>query len=135
MLARSCQDRGGHGEPAALDAAVARATELANRSMSPGWPADGSFFVSIAAYRDPDLLATIADGLAKARYPARLRFGICWQYGSELIGRPIRHRHRGMLTCLERVRSAGVCRWLRDEDVEPAKVTTAVLLRLLAACR
>ncbi len=27
------------------------------------------------------------------------------------------------------------CRWLRDEDVELAKVTTAVLLRLLAACR
>jgi hypothetical protein len=27
------------------------------------------------------------------------------------------------------------CRWLRDEDVELAKVTTAVLLRLPAACR
>jgi Phage integrase, N-terminal SAM-like domain len=27
------------------------------------------------------------------------------------------------------------CRWLRDEDVELVKVTAAVLLRLLAACR
>jgi len=43
-------------------------------------------FVSIAAYRDPELLATVADCLAKARYPDRLRFGICWQYGQERAG-------------------------------------------------
>jgi hypothetical protein len=54
--------------------------------MNPGWPTDGSFFVSIAAYRDPGLLPTIADCLAKARHPDRLRFGICWQYGPELTG-------------------------------------------------
>ena len=46
-------------------------------------PADGSIFVSIAAYRDPGLLPTIADCLSKARRPDRLRFGICWQYGPE----------------------------------------------------
>ena len=54
--------------------------------MSPGWPTGGSFFVSIAAYRDPGLLPTIADCLAKARHPERLRFGICCQYGPELAG-------------------------------------------------
>ncbi len=52
--------------------------------MSLSVPADGSIFVSIAAYRDPGLLPTIADCLAKARHPERLRFGVCWQYGQEM---------------------------------------------------
>jgi hypothetical protein len=34
-----------------------------------------------------------------------------------------------------RVRSAGLCRWLRDEDVQLARVTAAALLRLPVACR
>jgi hypothetical protein len=38
-----------------------------------------SIFVSIAAYRDPELAATVRDCLEKAKHPARLRFGICWQ--------------------------------------------------------
>lgn len=54
--------------------------------MNPDQPADGSFFVSIAAYRDPELLPTIANCLAKARRPERVRFGICWQYGPEMAG-------------------------------------------------
>lgn len=36
-------------------------------------------FVQIAAYRDPELLPTIQDCLATAKYPNDLRFGICWQ--------------------------------------------------------
>jgi hypothetical protein len=36
-------------------------------------------FIQIAAYRDPELLPTIRDCLAKATYPDDLRFGICWQ--------------------------------------------------------
>ena len=40
-------------------------------------------FVSIAAYRDPQLAPTIADCLRKASHPERLRFGICWQHGAE----------------------------------------------------
>jgi hypothetical protein len=46
----------------------------------------GTIFVSIAAYRDPDLMPTIADCLAKARDPDRLRFGICYQYGPDNAG-------------------------------------------------
>jgi hypothetical protein len=42
-----------------------------------------TFFVSVAAYRDPDLAPTIADCIAKARDPDRLRFGICWQHGPD----------------------------------------------------
>ncbi len=36
-------------------------------------------FVSIAAYRDPQLAATLADCIGKAHFPDRLRFGICRQ--------------------------------------------------------
>ena len=37
-------------------------------------------FVSIASYRDPELLKTIKDCLNKAKYPERLTFGIAWQH-------------------------------------------------------
>lgn len=40
-------------------------------------------FVQIASYRDPELLPTIQDALSKAKYPADLRFGVCWQHGPE----------------------------------------------------
>lgn len=40
-----------------------------------------TIFVSIAAYRDPDLIPTIRDCVAKARWPDALRFGLCWQHG------------------------------------------------------
>jgi len=39
-----------------------------------------TIFVSIASYSDPELPRTLDDCLANARYPERLRFGICWQY-------------------------------------------------------
>jgi Glycosyltransferase (GlcNAc) len=59
-----------------------------NQPKVPG-PGTGSagqqdtIFVSIAAYRDPELLPTIEDCLAKARWPDQLRFGVCWQHGTE----------------------------------------------------
>jgi hypothetical protein len=36
-------------------------------------------FVQIAAYRDPELLPTLRDCVARAAHPERLSFGICWQ--------------------------------------------------------
>jgi len=36
-------------------------------------------FIQIASYRDPELVPTIRDCIAKAKYPERLTFGICWQ--------------------------------------------------------
>lgn len=42
-------------------------------------------FVSIAAYRDLDLIPTIEDCLAKAQHPERLRFGVCWQHGPDEV--------------------------------------------------
>lgn len=42
-----------------------------------------TIFISIAAYRDPELVPTIRDCLNRARYPNDLRFGICWQHAAE----------------------------------------------------
>jgi len=39
-----------------------------------------TIYVQIAAYRDPELLATLRDCLARAKYPEHLRFGIAWQH-------------------------------------------------------
>jgi hypothetical protein len=36
-------------------------------------------FVAIASYTDPELPRTLEDCSAMARWPERLRFGICWQ--------------------------------------------------------
>mgnify|MGYP003135520136 FL=1 len=36
-------------------------------------------FIQIASYRDPELLLTLRDCIGKAKYPERLRFGICKQ--------------------------------------------------------
>ena len=42
-----------------------------------------TIFVQIASYRDPELIPTIKDCIAKAKYPERLTFGICWQHSTE----------------------------------------------------
>lgn len=39
-------------------------------------------FVQIASYRDPELIPTVEDMLAKADNPQNLTFGIVWQYDS-----------------------------------------------------
>src|SRR5262245_39046834 len=61
---------------------------LAAARCFPAWPvriagAPGSIFVSIAAYRGPQLGPTIRDCLHQARYPDDLRFGVCWQHGED----------------------------------------------------
>lgn len=42
-----------------------------------------SIFVSIAAYRDPELIPTLLDCVRRARYKADLRFGVCWQHAGD----------------------------------------------------
>src|SRR5271157_2997567 len=42
-----------------------------------------TIFVSIAAYRDPELAPTIRDCICRARSPGDLRFGICWQHADD----------------------------------------------------
>ena len=38
-----------------------------------------TIFVSIASYRDPELLPTLRDMFANAKYPNDIRVGIGWQ--------------------------------------------------------
>ena len=40
-------------------------------------------FIQIASYRDPQLLSTIKDCLAKAKNPKKLVFSIAWQHSLE----------------------------------------------------
>lgn len=40
-----------------------------------------SIFVSIASYRDPELIPTIKDLLDKAKHPDRVFIGVAWQHG------------------------------------------------------
>ena len=42
-----------------------------------------TIFVQIAAYRDPDLPATLINLIKRAAKPERLRFGICLQLATD----------------------------------------------------
>jgi hypothetical protein len=47
-----------------------------------------TIFVGIPSYRDPELLPTLHDCMAKARWPDDLRIGLCWQHdAAESLGR------------------------------------------------
>ena len=37
-------------------------------------------FLHLPAYREPELIPTIEDAIAQAKYPGRVHFGICRQY-------------------------------------------------------
>jgi hypothetical protein len=42
-----------------------------------------TIFIQIASYRDPQLLPTLKDCIAKAKYPQNLRFSIAWQHSKD----------------------------------------------------
>jgi hypothetical protein len=42
-----------------------------------------TIFIQIASYRDPQLLSTLKDCVAKCKYPENLRIGIAWQHNTE----------------------------------------------------
>lgn len=71
-------------------------------------------FVSIASYRDPELSPTIADCIAKARWPDRLRFGVCWQHGSDEHTLPFLSDSRFRVLDVPWRESQGAC-WARAE--------------------
>jgi len=76
--------------------------------------AGGTIFVSVAAYRDPQLLPTLADCLAKARRPDRLRFGVCWQYGGEIAASEQLQGEQFAVHFVDSRLSLGAC-WARSE--------------------
>jgi hypothetical protein len=73
-----------------------------------------TIFVSIASYRDPQLVPTIEDCLAKAAHPERLRFGICWQHGPDEAPLPWLDDVRFRIIDVDWKASRGAC-WARAE--------------------
>jgi Glycosyltransferase (GlcNAc) len=71
-------------------------------------------FVSIAAYRDPQLIPTIEDCIVKAKHPERLRFGICWQHDPESDTLPLRNDDCFRILAVDWRESRGAC-WARSE--------------------
>src|SRR6478672_7522891 len=72
-----------------------------------------TIFISIASYRDPQLVPTIQDCLAKARRPDDLSFGICWQRGPE-EELPYQDDPRFRIREVDWRESQGAC-WARSE--------------------
>ena len=71
-------------------------------------------FVSIASYRDTQLVPTVEDLLAKAHEPGLLRFGICWQHGPEEPPLPFEGDGRFQILDVDWRDSRGAC-WARAE--------------------
>ena len=69
-------------------------------------------FVSIASYRDSQLVPTITDCLAKAARPERLRFGVCWQHGEDEKTLPFIGDGRFHILDVDWRESRGAC-WAR----------------------
>jgi hypothetical protein len=85
--------------------------------VSEGWvPTNGNnlIFVSIAAYRDPQLVPTLEDCIAKARHPERLRFGICWQHNPVEDLLPYHSDECFRILAVDWRESKGAC-WARSE--------------------
>jgi hypothetical protein len=71
-------------------------------------------FISIASYRDAQLLPTIRDCILKARRPERLRFGICWQHGPNEGPLPFSDYEEFRILDVDWRESRGAC-WARSE--------------------
>ena len=73
-----------------------------------------SIFVSVAAYRDPELVPTVLDCLAKARHPDDLRIVVNWQHLGDEDVSAIRDDPRVTLIEFDARESRGAC-WARAE--------------------
>ena len=73
-----------------------------------------SIFVSIAAYRDPELVATVRDCREKAADPDALRFGICWQHDSDDAPLPWKEDPCVKVIDVDARESQGAC-WARSQ--------------------
>jgi hypothetical protein len=74
-------------------------------------------FVSIAAYRDPQLIPTIEDCLSKALHPEHLRFGICWQHAAGELTPGYKHDDRFSILDVAWQDSRGAC-WARAQAMK-----------------
>ncbi len=73
-----------------------------------------TIFVSVAAYRDPDLGATLEDCVRNARRPGDLRFGVVWQHEAGEPRPSVPRRAKMSLVEVPWRDSRGAC-WARAE--------------------
>jgi len=88
-----------------------------------------TIFIQIASYRDPQLLLTLKDCIAKAKYPDNLRFGIAWQHSSEDSWDDIsefKNDSRFSILDIDYKDSKGAC-WARNEIQQLYKEETYTL--------
>ncbi len=71
-------------------------------------------FVQIASYRDPELVPTIKDCIAKAKHPENLTFGICWQRDENESLDEFKDDERFTILDYHWSESKGLC-WARSE--------------------
>jgi hypothetical protein len=71
-------------------------------------------FVSIASYRDPELVPTVLDCLAKADDPAALRIVVCWQHHGDEDISAIRDLPQVEILEFDAQESQGAC-WARSQ--------------------
>jgi hypothetical protein len=71
-----------------------------------------SIFISVAAYRDPELVPTIIDCLAKADRPDDIRIGLCWQHAADETIDAIADDPRLRILDIPAGESGGAC-WAR----------------------
>jgi hypothetical protein len=71
-------------------------------------------FVSVASYRDSELVPTVLDALAKAQHPERLRFGVCWQHGDDEEVTPLLDHPQIDIMDVDWRDSQGAC-WARSK--------------------
>lgn len=71
-----------------------------------------TIFVQIAAYRDPELVPTVIDCIARAKNPNALRVAICWQHAENESIAPIATLPQVRFIAIPHLESKGAC-WAR----------------------
>ena len=73
-----------------------------------------TIFIQIASYRDPQLIPTIDDCLAKAKHPERLKFCIAWQHGDNEDVSKYKNDKRFNILDIPYAQAKGAC-WARNQ--------------------
>lgn len=73
-----------------------------------------TIFVQVASYRDPELVPTILDCIANAKYPKRLHFCIGWQHAGDEDISKIKHLPNIEILDIPYTETKGAC-WVRSK--------------------
>ena len=71
-------------------------------------------FIQIASYRDPQLIPTIDDCIAQAKYPNNLKFCVAWQHGEDENIEKYKDDDRFVFLDIPYQESKGAC-WARNK--------------------